>query len=155
MADKKRARNRKETSITPSEWDSDPFAGMRSSFPFARPLDFGRGLFARSLLDKWPRVDVVEDKDSIRVRADLPGITKDRIKLRVNPWSITISAESAEQKDVRQKDYFYRERSERGYYRTVDLPAEVNKNTAKAKFENGTLEIVMRKAERGSEVKVE
>ena len=88
---------------------------------------------------EMPDVDLIDEGDHFIVRADLPGVSKNDIKLRVNKDSITISAETKKQKEEKGKNYYYNERSTASYFRTIPLPSEVLPDTASAKFEDGTL----------------
>ncbi len=93
-----------------------------------------------------PLVDVIEEKDKVTVIAEVPGVDKDKIKIRVKDNKLIIKAEDKDRK----------------YYKEIELPAEVKPETAKAKYRNGILEITFEKKtkeeekeEEGIEVKVE
>ncbi|MCY0883058.1 MAG: Hsp20/alpha crystallin family protein [Acidianus infernus] len=85
-----------------------------------------------------PLVDVVEKENEIKVIAELPGVNKEDIKVRVNGNKLIISAKS----------------EDRQYYTEVELPAEVDEKSAKAVYRNGVLEVTLQKKE-GKEIKVE
>lgn len=88
-----------------------------------------------------PLVDVMEVDDEVWVIAELPGVPKEKIKVRVTEDKVYIRAEDG-----------------RKYYKVVDLPATVDPDTAKASYRNGVLEIRIKKKaakEEGKEVKVE
>jgi HSP20 family protein len=112
---------------------------MREFFggPIVRNIDrfFGRN----------PKIDVMDDGRCIRVVADLPGISKGDIKLNVTRDSMEIRAEGRAEKEQQGKNYYYSERASSGYYRRVPLPTEINPKSAKAKFENGVLEVILDK----------
>ncbi|MGC8547759.1 MAG: Hsp20/alpha crystallin family protein [Candidatus Micrarchaeia archaeon] len=104
---------------------------------------------------KMPDVDLIDEGDHITVKADMPGVKKDDIKLKVNKSNITISAETKKEKEEKGKNYYYSERAASSYFRSIPLPTEVLPDTADAKFEDGTLEISIKKAkEEGKEVTV-
>jgi HSP20 family protein len=88
-----------------------------------------------------PLIDVIEHEDEILVVAELPGVDKDKIKIKVTENKVTISAEN-----------------DRKYYKEVTLPAEVDPKSAKASYRNGVLEVKLKKKakseEEGVEVKV-
>jgi len=93
--------------------------------------------------EREPLIDVIEREDEIRVVAELPGVDKSNIKLRVvNGNKLIIQAQSEERK----------------YYKEVELPAEVDEKSAKATYKNGVLDVVLKKktvSEKGTEIKVE
>jgi HSP20 family protein len=77
-----------------------------------------------------PLVDVIEREKDITVMAELPGVDKGDIKLRLSGGSLVIEASR---------------RGEAAYYRAVELPAKVRKERAKATCKNGVLEVVLSK----------
>ncbi|MCY0882255.1 MAG: Hsp20/alpha crystallin family protein [Acidianus infernus] len=85
-----------------------------------------------------PFVDVVEKENEIKVIAEMPGVDKKDIKVRVNGNKLIISAKS----------------EDRQYYTEVELPAGVDESSAKAIYKNGVLEVTLQKKE-GKEIKVE
>jgi len=88
-----------------------------------------------------PLVDVMEVDDEVWVIAELPGVPKEKIKVRVTPEKVIIRAEG-----------------DRKYYKEVELPAKVDPDTAKASYRNGVLEIRIKKKKgesEGKEVKIE
>ena len=74
-------------------------------------------------------VDVIDEKDRIVVVAELPGIDKDKIDIRIKDNKLIIKAKDKDRK----------------YYKEIELPAEVKPETAKAKYKNGVLEITIEK----------
>ncbi|AWR96622.1 Hsp20 family protein [Acidianus sulfidivorans JP7] len=91
--------------------------------------------------EREPLVDVIEKGDEVRVIAEVPGVDKNNIKVKVNGVKLTISAQEGDKK----------------FYKEVELPAEVDENSAKANYKNGVLEIIFKKKETntGKEIKVE
>ncbi len=79
--------------------------------------------------EREPLVDVVNLKDEIRVVAELPGVSKNAI--RINTQADVLSIEVAD--------------SERPFYKDVRLPAPVENKSAKASYKNGILEVVLKK----------
>jgi HSP20 family protein len=93
--------------------------------------------------EREPLVDVVDKGDEIRVVAEVPGVNKDSIKVKVvNGEKLIIQATGEDRK----------------YYKEVELPAKVDEKSAKASYKNGVLEVVLKKVkteEEGTEIKVE
>ncbi|MGC8699602.1 MAG: Hsp20/alpha crystallin family protein [Candidatus Micrarchaeia archaeon] len=130
----------------------EPYDPFREFERFERLFSFPR-LFSDFSM---PDIDVIDEGDSLKVKADMPGVDKQDIKIRVNGNNLTIKAEKEEEKEDKDKNYYYKERSSRHYYRTITLPAEVDAKSAKASMKNGILEISLKKkGEAGEEVKVE
>ncbi len=77
-----------------------------------------------------PLVDVIEENDEIIVVAELPGVDKDSIKVRVKGRTLTIDVDDAE----------------RPYHKGLELPSKVDKENAKSAIRNGVLEVRLKKA---------
>jgi len=104
-----------------------------------------------------PNVDMFDKKDKIVVKAELPGMTKDHIDLTINEGSLTLKGEVKNEEEVKEEDYYSRERSYGSFIRTITLPAAVDEAKAKAKFKDGILEIILPKKEeaKAKEIKVD
>jgi HSP20 family protein len=81
----------------------------------------------------------------ILVRAELPGFNKDEVKVHVTPTTVEISAEKKREKVVQTEKLYKREESFGSTRRVVSLPAVVETESARAKFENGVLAIIIKK----------
>ena len=97
---------------------------------------------------QMPYVDVMDRGGEILVTADLPGVDKKDIRINVSGNMLEISAERRAELEKSEKDYVRRERSYRRFYRSMRLPASVDKDGAKASFNNGVLEITLPKTEK-------
>jgi HSP20 family protein len=94
-----------------------------------------------------PSVDIFEDRDDIVVKADLPGMKKEDIDVSLTDDAITISGERKKEEKVEKKNYYSFERSYGSFKRSFRLPTEVQTDKAKARFEDGVLEIRIPKTE--------
>ena len=135
---------------------------MPESEFFTSPFGMGNRLWGSILggnlpSARLPDIDVQDTGSGIVVRADMPGVDKKDIRISVSGDRIIISAEGNTCEERRGKNYYYKERSSTGYYRSVALPADVISGSARAKYQNGTLEVELKKrgARPGNEVKVE
>lgn len=97
---------------------------------------------------QMPYVDVVDRGNDVIVTADLPGVDKNDIKVDVRGDVLEISAERKTEKEEKEKGYLRHERSYNRFYRSIRLPAPVEKDKAKANFNNGVLEITLPKAQK-------
>ena len=91
------------------------------------------------------RTDVTDTGASYRVVAEVPGIPKEKLDIRVRGSTVEIRGEQAEEKAESKASYVHRERAYRGYYRTLELPGAVVAADAKAKVEDGLLELELPK----------
>jgi len=90
-----------------------------------------------------PQVEVVEENNQLIVRADLPGLTLDDIKVELADDSVTIEGERKNEYEDKGEGFYRSERSYGKFYRHVPLPEGVNPQNANATFRNGVLEITM------------
>lgn len=92
-----------------------------------------------------PAVDVINRKNELVIKAELPGVDKKDIKISLTENNLTIQGEVKKEGEVKREDYYCRERAFGSYSRTISLPAEADKDKINAKFANGILEITMPK----------
>lgn len=117
---------------------------------FRRP--FGRMMWPGTerileAVEPEPSVDIFEEEDSVVVKSDLPGMSKDDIEVNLTDDTITLSGEKKEEEKIERKNYYCHERSYGSFTRTFALPKEVQSDKAKASFKNGVLEVRIPKSE--------
>jgi HSP20 family protein len=114
--------------------------------------DLMKGYFVRPV--RYPgtetpvqiKMDVKEDDKAYTVHAEMPGVKKEDIHVSVEGNMVTISAEV--KKETERKEGEKVIHSERYYgkvYRSFSLGQDVDDSSAKAKFDNGVLELVLPK----------
>ena len=96
--------------------------------------------------DRIP-VDVIEGVNEIIVKADLPGLRKEDIKIDISEYNLEISGQFQEEMLIEGANYVKRERRYGEIERMVDLPAKIRIDNAKAGFENGVLKVILPKME--------
>ncbi len=104
-----------------------------------------------------PLIDLREEDDEIVITMELPGVKKEDIKVNATENFVEVRADIKREETEEKAHYIRRERFYTGFYRRVELPYPVDPSTGKAKFENGVLEIRLKKAvkERGRRIPVE
>lgn len=108
---------------------------------------FGRSL-SRSLWQgedrQWmPDVEVFHRDSELVIRADLPGLTKDDIKVDVTDDRITLQGERKREHEEERGGVYRSERSYGRFYREIPLPEGAIADQAKATFKDGVLEVTM------------
>lgn len=90
-----------------------------------------------------PNVDVFEKNGSLIVRADLPGLTKQDVKVEVTDQQLTIQGERKTEFEETREGVYRQERAYGSFYRALPLPEHVKPEDVKATFANGVLEVAM------------
>jgi len=91
--------------------------------------------------EREPLVDVFENDDEIIVVAEIPGVEKENIKVEVSDDKRRLIIRASDEK--------------RKYYKEVELPAEVDPESAKANYKNGVLEVRLKKVKSKEKKKYE
>ncbi|MEO0070648.1 MAG: Hsp20/alpha crystallin family protein [candidate division WOR-3 bacterium] len=129
----------------------DPFREMVSlRDELDRLFDSVFGRFPRERGEAYwtPPLDIEETEDAIIVRVELPGMSKEDIKVNLSGDTLTISGERKQEMEKKGKTYYRIERAYGKFQRTVTLPAEVEGDKAKASYKNGVLELNLPKSEK-------
>ena len=106
--------------------------------------------FARSsrLLSGWtPALDVYEDKDSVFVKAELPGMKREEIELSLHDKTLSISGERKAESKHQDAEVYRSERFVGRFQRTISLPSPVASDKVKAQYEDGILTVTLPKTE--------
>lgn len=94
-----------------------------------------------------PAVDIVDQKDKVIAKFDLPGLKKEDIDISIENNVLSVRGEKKEDLDQRDGDVIRAERYYGMFYRAFNLPTSVDPQRVTAKFENGVLEIQVLKRE--------
>lgn len=126
--------------------------------PFARVGNF-RWLFndlvddnlapssAQPSVRQWhPALDVLESKDGYLIRAELPGMNRDEIKIEVKDGNLVLSGETKAEKPADGVEYRHVERVAAKFWRSFSLPETANPEGIEASYKDGILEIRVPKA---------
>lgn len=92
-----------------------------------------------------PLADIKETEEAIVVTMDLPGVEKQDVDISISDDELRVVAEKKAETEVSEKDYHKRERTYKRFERMVKLPVAVKIEEAKAKLNNGVLEITLPK----------
>ena len=92
-----------------------------------------------------PLVDLEDRGDDFMLKAEMPGFKKEDIEIEVQEDSVEITGTVGWKYDKKSKDYVCKERECESFYRSVQLPEEINIDDVKANLTDGILEIVLPK----------
>lgn len=115
--------------------------GLRRGMPFAR---LRRAMLPEMMLAQWaPRIETLERDGKFVVRAELPGISKENVKIEAVEGRLVLSGERTEETEERKEGYFHTERHYGSFYRAIPLPEGAKPEGAKATFKDGVLEVAI------------
>ena len=105
---------------------------------------------------RWiPAMDVVETGDHFVLKADLPGLSENDVKIELEENVLTISGERKVEHEQKGEGYYRVERSFGAFSRSLTLPEGVDADAIKANFDNGVLEVRIPKPEQQKPRKVQ
>ena len=114
-----------------------------NTWPFSQEEEGG------AITASWyPACDVFEDKDSVKILAELPGVKPEDVKLSLENNLLTIRGEKKQQAEERTERVHRYERSYGAFERSFALPSTVDPDKISASFQNGILTVTVPKAER-------
>jgi HSP20 family protein len=90
-----------------------------------------------------PAIDVERDNGNLIMRADVPGIKPEEVKIEVEDDILTVSGEHEERKEEKDKSFLRRERRYGSFRRSMALPPGVEAKEIKAKTRDGVVEVTI------------
>src|SRR2546421_11780203 len=137
---------------TLTRWE--PFREMedfqnRLSTLFGRPLrrTNGHGKEEITLADWTPLADITEDEKEYLIKAELPEMKKEDVKVTVENGVLTISGERKFEKEEKNKKYHRVERSYGTFVRSFTLPDNADSSKVNAQYRDGVLTVDVQKSE--------
>lgn len=123
------------------------------------PRRTGSGSEIAAVTDWSPQVDIAEAPNEFTIKAEIPEVNKDDVKITIDNGVVTIRGERKQEKEEKDKKFHRIERFYGSFSRSFSLPDNVNGSTAKATFKDGVLTLQIPKTAetkpKGIEVKVE
>lgn len=105
----------------------------------------GGGSFTRPLIssEREPLADVTTSNTEVKVIVEMPGVSKDKIRINAYDNSVEIKSDDPQ----------------RNYHEVMDLPQEADIESAKSSYRNGILEIIFKKKDqtkpKGKQINIE
>jgi HSP20 family protein len=132
----------------PDTWTWSPFEQLTSirdeiNRLFESPFVNG----GSDVFNTWaPAVDLYEDKESLTVRAELPGLKKEDIDIALIDNVLTISGERKNEKRYEGEQTSRQERFFGRFTRSITLPKAADAKGVKANYKDGVLTVTLPKA---------
>jgi HSP20 family protein len=149
------SQERRMPSIFGSGLSSSPFGMMRRMMQDMERMfeDFGFGQFHGSSLEAreptsqsfWaPHVEVLQQNGDLVVRADLPGMKENDIRVEIMNHTLVLDGERKSEQREERGGVLRSEVSYGSFHRAIPLPEGVDVDSAKASFENGVLQVALK-----------
>jgi HSP20 family protein len=110
--------------------DGKPTFTSFGNKPQVKPAPGGKGIPSVVSDEREPLTDVIEDTTQVSITVEMPGVTKEDIGLHMTEESLEISVDTEKRK----------------YHKRVKLPTKVQPKTTKATYNNGVLDVTVKKA---------
>lgn len=136
-----------QTSRTNIESLMDDFFNFSNSVPHF--------LSRREDQDFYPQLDISECDSHYYLSMDLPGVRKEDVDIKIDSNLITIKGKKEEVKEIKDVNFFTRERFYGNFQRSITLPFAIKSDKINAALKNGVLIIEAPKAEASSSQVIE
>jgi HSP20 family protein len=99
------------------------------------------------MMVRMPIFDMVDKEDRYELKVEVPGIEKEKVKVKATKDSVEISGEQSkeEESEDKRKRFVYNERSYNSFYRKIPIPDEIVSSKVRAKMSNGVIHIELPK----------
>jgi len=131
-----------------TKWD--PFREMEEMFSrYARALSVPRAGSQEVIAtgDWAPRVDIAETDKEFSIKAEIPEVKKEDVKVTVDNGILTIRGERKQEKEEKDKKFHRVERFYGSFTRSFTLPDNVDESKIEASFKDGMLNLTVLKTE--------
>ena len=92
-----------------------------------------------------PRFEVIEKEGNLVVRGELPGLEQKDVKINVEDGALSIQGEKRSEHEETRQGWFSSERSYSSFQRRIPLPDDVEASSCNVTFEDGILEVTLKK----------
>ncbi|HET9012295.1 MAG TPA: Hsp20/alpha crystallin family protein, partial [Gemmatimonadaceae bacterium] len=100
-----------------------------------------------------PQVEVTTRNDALVVRADLPGVKREDVRIDLDDDRLTLSGSRHQESEERGEGFYHSERSYGSFSRVIPLPKGIDADACQAKYQDGVLEITIPMPARASGAK--
>jgi HSP20 family protein len=139
----------------------DPFRELeevsdRLNRMFARPAAARTNDKETMIVADWtPSVDISETDGEYQIKAEIPDVKKEDVKVTVEDGVLTIQGERKHEKEEKGKKFHRIERSYGSFVRTFSLPDVIDEEKVKAEFKDGVLNLYLPKSEKAKPKAIE
>lgn len=102
-----------------------------------------------------PLSDVVETDNEYKIMLDIPGVEKNDVKVTIRNGMLCVSGERKNEKEYKNSNYYKIEKVYGKYYRSFNLPENIDEKKIEAEFKNGALTVHLPKTENAKPKQIE
>jgi HSP20 family protein len=102
-----------------------------------------------------PVVDMLDDKDKLVVKAELPGFNREDLDVSVHENNLILAGERKADEERRDGEFYRSERFYGRFHRVISLPFSVDTEKIQAKYNNGVLTVTLPKSEHARAKQIE
>lgn len=127
---------------------SGELASLRKEMDKVWSRFFGETSFPGFISQEWmPSVDISETKDTLLVKAEIPGMDVKDVSVTVSGDILTIKGEKKREEEKKDEHYYCSERYCGSFQRSIRLPVNIIAEKVEATFEKGVLQVTLPKTE--------
>ena len=119
------------------------------------PMRSESGQEMLTMADWTPTADISETDAAYLVKAEIPGVAKEDVKVTLQDGVLTIAGERHKEKEEKNKKFHRIERSFGSFMRSFRIPDDVDESTIKAEFKDGILNVTLTKSEKAKSKAIE
>lgn len=100
----------------------------------------------QEMLTWTPSADISETDEAYHIKAEIPGVNKEDVKVTLQDGMLTISGERRQEKEEKNKKFHCIERSYGSFVRSFGMPEDAEESSIKAEFKDGMLNVTLAKS---------
>jgi HSP20 family protein len=136
--------------------DMDELQKRLSSLFHLAPTRWANGKEEEMTVAQWsPLVDITEDEKAYLIKAELPEVKKEDVKVTVENGVLSVTGERKFEKEEKNRKYHRVERSYGSFTRHFAVPDDADDSQVSAEFKDGILTIRLAKNEKARPKSVE
>ena len=132
----------------------NPFAEFGTLHRELATLIDGRTSNSTAVAEWAPVVDIIEDDTAYLIKAELPEVRKEDVRVQLEDGVLTLSGERRIEKEEKARKYHRVERAYGVYSRSFALPEDINPEKIDASYKDGVLTVSVAKSERAQPKKI-
>lgn len=101
----------------------------------------------------WPAINVIDHEKQYEVELAVPGFKKEDFEIGIENGVLTVAGKTEKEDEEKKKNYTRKEFSSRSFRNSFTLPENADPNHIEAVYNNGVLQLFIRKTEKGNSEK--